>query len=127
MLLNFPVVVINPPNDVTIHEGQDAIFTCILHKSISETDVVWYYRSMKSISSTEIVREDRGNISFTMNNNAVNSSLVINNATKSYTGFYWIEISSFNVCNASLTVLTSAYVATYITVKCMLISKRLAD
>ena len=107
MLLNFPAIVNIPPNDVTICEGKDAVLTCVLHKSISETDVVWYYGSMKSTSATEIVREDRSNVSFTMNNNAVNSTLFINNATKSYTGFYWIKISSFNVCNASLVVLTS--------------------
>ena len=107
MFLNFSAVVITPPNDVTICEEQDAVFICVLHRSISETDVVWYYRSMKSISATEIVREDRRNVSFTTINNAVNSSLFIDNATKSYTGFYWIKMSSFNVCNASLVVLTS--------------------
>ena len=31
MSLNFPAVVITPPNDVTICEGQDAVFTCVLH------------------------------------------------------------------------------------------------
>ena len=107
MFLNFPTIAITPPNDVTICEGRDAVFTCVFHRNINETGVVWYYRSTKSINATEVIREDRGNDSFTLNNNAVNSSLFINNATKSYTGFYWIEISSFNVCNASLTVLTS--------------------
>ena len=112
VFLNF-LLVITPPNDVTICEGQDAVFTCVLHKSISETDVMWYYRSMKNISVTEIVEEGRRNVSFTMNNDAVNSSLFINNATKSYTGFYWTEISTFNVCNASLAVLTSMWLCIY--------------
>ena len=107
MSLNFPAVVITPPNHVTICEGQDAVFTCVLHRSISETDVVWYYGSMQSINATKIVREDRRNVSFTMSNNTVSSSLFISNATQSYTGFYWIEISTFDVCNASLAVLTS--------------------
>ena len=107
MSLNFPAVVITPPNHVTICEGQDAVFTCVLHRSISETDVVWYYESMQSINAAKIVREDRRNVSFTMSNNTVSSSLFISNATQSYTGFYWIEISTFNVCNASLAVLTS--------------------
>ena len=98
---------ITPPNDVTICEGQDAVFTCVLHKSVNKTDVVWYYRLTSSINTTEIIKEDRGNVSFTMSNNAANSSLFMNNATKSYTGFYWTEISTFNFCNASLTVLTS--------------------
>ena len=108
MFLNYSAVVIAPPNDVTVCEGQDTVFTCVLHKSISENDVVWHYRSIKSINATEIVREDWGNVSFTMNNNTVNSSLFIYNVTQSFAGFYWIKISTFNVCNASLTVLTSA-------------------
>ena len=107
MFLNFRTVVITPSNHVTICEGQDAVFTCAFHRNISETDVAWYYGSMQSINDTEIVWEDRRNVSFTMSNNTVSSSLFISNATQSYTGFYWIEISTFNVCNASLAVLTS--------------------
>ena len=83
------------------------MFTCVLHKNISETDVVWY-RSMKSTNSTEIVGKDsKENFSFSIKNSTVNSTLLIYNATKPSNGFYWIKISFLNVCNASLTVLTS--------------------
>ena len=36
-----------------------------------------------------------------------NSSLTITNAIKSYTGYFWVGTPSLNVCNASLTALTS--------------------
>ena len=36
-----------------------------------------------------------------------NSSLTITNAIKSYTGYFWVGTPSLNICNASLTVLSS--------------------
>ena len=35
-----------------------------------------------------------------------NSSLIITNAIKSHTGYYWVGTPSLNVCNVSLTVET---------------------
>ena len=43
--------------------------------------------------------------------NTINSSLTITNVRISHTGYYWVGTSSVNVCNVSLTVLTSKYVA----------------
>ena len=43
-------------------------------------------------------------------NNTMNSSLTITNAVKSYTGYYWVRLPSDDVCNVSLTVVTSMYI-----------------
>ena len=54
------------------------------------------------------------NINFLTRNigGTTNSSLTINNARKSFTGYFWIEAESLTFCNASLIVLTSTYVCT---------------
>ena len=103
---------ISQPDDVTICEGEEAVFTCILNSNIRSDDVQWY-RFIKDTSTTEIVDSNGGNINFLTRTigNTTNSSLTITNATKSYTGYFWIETPSLNVCNASLTVLTSMFVA----------------
>ena len=45
--------------------------------------------------------------------NTTSSSLTITNVVKSNTGYFWVGTPSLNVCNKSLTVLTSTYVCTY--------------
>ena len=42
--------------------------------------------------------------------NTINSSLTIINATKSYTGYYWVRLPFGDVCNVSLIILESVYV-----------------
>ena len=102
--------VINRSDDATVCEGRSTTFTCILNSSISSDDVQWY-RLIEDTSITERVNQSN-NIHFTTStiNNALNSSLTITNAIKSYAGYYWVGLSSLNVCNASLTVKTSTYV-----------------
>ena len=99
---------INEPDDdnITICEGGGAVFTCVLNSNIGNN--VQWYRYMKDTSTTEIV--DVNNIILTHTGDTINSSLTITNATKSHTGYYWVGTSSVNVCNVSLTVLTSTYV-----------------
>ena len=121
---------ISQPDDVTICEGGKAVFTCVLNSNIRSDDVQWY-RFIKDTSTTVMVVPNGGNnfitytTVFTKNNdngNATNngstvnngstalisnenetrSSLTITNATKSYTGYFWV--GTLNVCNASLTV-----------------------
>ena len=102
--------VISEPDDVTICEGEGAVFTCVLNSNIRSGDVQWY-RFIKDTSTTEMVDPNGGNINFlTRTNGSTNSSLTITNAIKSYTGYFWVGTPSLNVCNASLTVLTSTYV-----------------
>ena len=61
--------------------------------------------------TTEMVDPDDGHITvFTHIGYTTNISLTITNAINSYTGYYWVELPSGNVCNASLTLLTSTYV-----------------
>ena len=52
-------IVISQPDDVTICEGQRAVFTCVLNSNIRSDDVQWY-RFIKDTSTT-ITVEDRGN------------------------------------------------------------------
>ena len=100
--------VISQPDDVTICEGEGAVFTCILNSNIRSDDVQWY-RFIKDTSTTVMVDPNGGNINFLThtNGNTTSSSLTINNAIKSYTGHFWVGTPSLNVCNASLTVGTS--------------------
>ena len=76
--------------------------------NIKEDDVRWY-RFIKDNNNTmkEINQQD-GNMTHTSTtiNDALLISLTITNAIKSYTGYYWVRISSNNVCNVSLTVIT---------------------
>ena len=101
-------IVISQPDDVTICEGKGAVFTCALNSSIRSDDVQWY-RFIKDSSTTEMIDPNGENINFLTrtNGSTINSSLTITNATKSYTGYFWVGTPSLNVCNASLTVLTS--------------------
>ena len=101
--------VISEPDDVTVCEGRSTTFTCILDSSISSDDVQWY-RLLKDTSTTDMIDPQDSNAPFITStiNNTLTSNLTIPNAIKSYTGYYWIRLPSGNdVCNVSLTVLTS--------------------
>ena len=102
---------ISEPDDVTICEGRGAVFTCVLNGNIRSDDVQWY-RFIKDTSTTEMVDPNGESINFRTRNirSTTNSSLTINNARKSYIGYFWIEVESLTFCNASLSVLTSTYV-----------------
>ena len=113
MYVNISTTVISQPDDVTICEGEGAVFTCVLNSNISSDDVQWY-RFIKDTSTAVMVEEDKGNFDYLVhtNGNTTSSSLIITNAAKSYTGYFWIETPSLNVCNASLTVLTCRLIRT---------------
>ena len=98
---------ISQPDDVTTCEGEEAEFACVLNSNIRSDDVQWY-RFIKDTSTTVMV-EDGENIDILNidTNENTSSSLTITNAIKSYTGYFWVETPSHNVCNASLTVLAS--------------------
>ena len=108
----FSTIVINEPDDVTICEGEEAVFTCVLNtttnSSIDSSDLQWY----KNTGTAEMVDQQGSNIHFTTSavNNTLTSRLTITNANKLHTGYYWVGMPSFNVCNVSLTVLASMYV-----------------
>ena len=100
---------INEPDDdnITICEGEEAVFTCILNSNIGN-DVQWY-RYRKDTGTAEIV--DENNSISTPTGNTISSSLTITNAITSNTGYYCIRLpSDDDVCNVSLTVLTSTCV-----------------
>ena len=102
---------ISQPDDVTICEGEGAVFTCVLNSNIRSDDVQWY-RFIKDTSTTVMVDPNGGNFNIMnhYNESTTNSSLTITNAIKSYTGYFWVGTPSLNVCNASLTVVASMYV-----------------
>ena len=108
MYIIISTIVISQPDDVTKCEGRGAVFTCVLNSNIRSNDVQWY-RFIKDTSTTEMVDPNGGNINFLTRTigNTTSSSLTITNAIKSYTGYFWVETPSLNVCNASLTVTTS--------------------
>ena len=114
-LLYVRAIVISQPDDVTICEGKEAVFTCVLNSNIRTDDVQWY-RFIKDTSTTEMVDPNGENINFltSTTGSTINSSLTITDLRKSYTGYFWVATPSLNVCNASLTVLTSMYVHTYL-------------
>ena len=110
----FSTTVISEPDDVTVCEGRQAVFTCVLSTTINSSDVKWY-RFIKDTSTTEMVDQDGTDIHYVThhNGNTLTSQLYITNAVKSHTGYYWVRTPSSNVCNASLTVTTSMYVYSY--------------
>ena len=99
--------VISEPDDVTVCEGGSTSFSCVLDSSINSDDVQWY-RLLKDAVTTERIGRLEG---FTVvpipSQNGFNTTLYITNAIKSYTGYYWVRLPSDDVCNVSLTVLTS--------------------
>ena len=110
LIICISTTVISQPDDVTICEGRRAVFTCALNGNISSDDVQWY-RFIKNTSTTEMVDPNGENVNFLIHTNgSTNSSLTITNAIRSYTGYFWVGTSSLNVCNTSLTVLTSTCV-----------------
>ena len=115
MLLLLSTTVISEPDDITICEEEGAVFTCVLNSNISSDDIQWY-RFIKDTSTTVMVdlNGENFNIMNHSNGSTTSSSLTITNANKSYTGYFWVGTSSLNVCNASLTVLTSTYVCVYL-------------
>ena len=111
---------ISQPDDVTICEGEGAVFTCVLNSNIRSDDVQWY-RFIKDTSTTVMVDPNGENINFLTHTNGstTSSSLTITNAIKSYTGYFWVGTPSHNVCNASLTVITSKYMKrVFISISC---------
>ena len=99
------ITVASKPDNVTVCEGKEAVFTCVLNT----TDDVQWYRLVKDTGITEMVDQQDSNIRFTnpIINNTLTSQLTITTASKSHTGYYWVGTPSFNVCDASLTVLAS--------------------
>ena len=87
------------------------MFTCVLNSNIRSDDVQWY-RFIKDTSTTVMVDPNGEDINFLAHTNesTTSSLLTITNAIKSYTGYFWVGTPSLNVCNASLTVLTSTYI-----------------
>ena len=114
----FSIIVISKPDDITECEGKEAVFTCVLNttnNNINSDDVQWY-RLVKDTGITEMKDQQDSNIHFTTStiNNTLTSQLTITTASKSHTGYYWVGLPSFNVCNASLTVLTSMLIQFFI-------------
>ena len=87
------------------------MFSCVLNRNsnIRSEDIQWY-RLIQDTTTTEMINPDGENITIsTHTGNTLTSSLTITNAVKSYTGYYWIRLPSGDVCNVSLTVVTSMY------------------
>ena len=114
----FSTTVISEPDDVSVCEGKEAVFTCVLNttdSSMSSNDVQWY-GYIKDKSTVEVVDGHGTNVHHVtyliIQGNTLTSQLNVTSARKSYTGYYWIRTPSFDVCNVSLTVLASMYVHT---------------
>ena len=112
--------VTSQPHDVTVCEGREAVFTCVLNSNIRSDDVQWY-RFIKDNSTTVMVDQDGDNINFITDTigNATSSSLTITNVIKSYAGYFFVRTPSLdNVCVASLTVLASKYLHMCMFISC---------
>ena len=110
--LHLSAIVIQEPNDFTLCEAKDKSFNCTVNTTninINHTDMQWY-RFIYGTSTTEMIVNRQNPDIIIFGNSSDNSStsvLHITNARQSYTGYYWVGLPSFNVCNVSLTVLTS--------------------
>ena len=102
-----PTAVISEPDDVTVFEGRPTTFTCILDCSISSDDVQWYRLIMDTSTAERVNQGSNIHLTTSTTNNTLNSSLTIDNTTKSYTGYYWVKLPFDNVCIVYLTVGTS--------------------
>ena len=106
----FIVTVISQPDDVTVCKGREAVFTCVLNLTNSNTrytDLEWYKFTSKSNTKLLDPYKKRINFLIRTTGNTISSSLNIANVVSSFTGYFWIGTPSFNVCNVSLTVGTS--------------------
>ena len=103
----FSTAVVSQPDDVTACEGGQAVFTCVLNSTVG--DNVQWYRLIEDTGTTEMVVSNGGDFAFisSVNNSVFTTSLNITNVRKSHTGYYWVRTSSSDVCNVSLTVVTS--------------------
>ena len=99
--------VISQPNDVTVCEGKEAVFTCVLNTTgvnVHSGTLQWK-KIMPDTNGAETLDSQHSNISFaTSGNNISTTNLTITNMIKSYAGYYWVGLPSDNVCNVSLTV-----------------------
>ena len=75
---------------------------------MTSNDVQWY-RLLKDTGTTERLHTQRGDMIDTPipNENNFTTILYLLNTRKSHTGYYWVRLSSGDVCNVSLTVLIS--------------------
>ena len=101
-------IVINESDDVTICEGEGAVFICVLNSSIRSDDVQWY-RFIKDTNTTVMVDPNGENINFLTtivhvvtisNGNVTNNGSTVNNAS---TALINNEIHE-NRTNSSLTI-----------------------
>ena len=102
------IIVISGPDDnsVTLCEGEEAVFTCILNSNIGNNEQ--WYRYRKDTGTTEIVDPNGVNTFIhTQTGNTINTSLIITNAINSYTGYYRVGSSYFHACYVSLIVTAS--------------------
>lgn len=82
------------------------LLNCTLSGEIRSDDVQWY----RTTNTTKIVHlgsdrhDDSISITISTKNNLTHATLLCRNVTKSIAGYYWIRLSSNNVCNTSVTV-----------------------
>ena len=72
-------IVVSEPDDVTVYEGDRAVFTCVLNSNIRSDDVQWY-RFIKDMGTTVMVDPDGDNINFITDTNG--------NATNNFTYYH---------------------------------------
>ena len=108
-VLYINATVISEPDDVTMCEGEGAVFTCVLNSNIRSDDVQWYKDSVMVDPNGESI-----NFLNRTNGSTTSSLLTITNARRSYAGDFWVRISSRTVCRVSLIILPSMYLCSYV-------------
>ena len=101
------ITVISQPDDVTICKGREAVFTCVLNLTNSNTrytDLEWYKFTRANNIEALDPYEEKINFLIHTTGNTISSSLNVANATNAVSGYFWVGTTSFNVCNVSLTV-----------------------
>ena len=95
-------IVISHPRNVTICEGEEAIFTCVLNVTITDHYVRWYLLRKDHDMPIKIGSNNR--ISYSVINETT-TTLIVHDAAITLAGFYWVKTPNFNACNVSLNVL----------------------
>ena len=99
-------IVISEPDDATVCEGEQKTLICTLSGSMTSDDVHWY-RMLKDTGTAERLGRLNDFIVVPLPGaNSFTTRLLISDASRSYTGYYWVSSPVGEVCNTSFTVST---------------------
>ena len=104
----FTTDVLIHPEDVTVCEGRETVFTCELDAVVDVNKVEWRrYTNNDGTRMIDLNDEDMIIDTKKTENGTTISQLIIHDVRIADMGSYWIDIQLSTFCNASLTVMQS--------------------